>query len=315
MGTKAIDFNEEDFLSCSSNFYFKTNIDSKINKKDKLLFSTENKENKQLNKNFLATEEFSNTTSTFDKTKCEYVPFDFKWKNEDNLNNKEIEVMITGSFLNNWNTCIPMIKNPKTNEYEYKTSLPKEKHYFKYIINNKWRCSDLYPTCSDGSNNINNYIDLTNYNTNDSLKHEESKDNTFLNAYKDDDMYDMYDIYDIYNISNEGYNLKYPLIKDLNTTAPSVFINYKKPFNLDYQSNQNKLNDLFSTDNIYYKNRNYINEYNNSYKKIFNFPHEKICHFIANIDNYYTNTKTLRFSITERKINKCITFIYYKPKK
>ena len=304
MGTNVIKFNEDDTLTNSSNFCFTSNIDSYLNKEDPFLSSSENKENKELIKNFLTTEELSITSSTFDKTKNEYVPFNFKWKNKDNLNDNELEVMITGSFLNNWNTCIPMIKNPETNEYEYKTSLLKEKHYFKYIINNKWKCSDLYPTCIDKSNNINNYIDLTNYNINDSNKFKESNDNLSLNVSKDD----------IYNISNEGYNLKFPLIKDLNVTAPPILINYKKPFNINYQSNHNKLNNSIITDNANYKNRKNLNEYNNSYKNIINFPHEKICHFISNIGNYFSDIKSMRYSITERKMNKSVTFIYYTPK-
>ena len=198
-----------------------------------------------------------------------------------------------------------MANYPRFKEYEYKTWLLKEKHYFKYIVNNKWKCSDLYLTCSDESKNINNYIDLTNYIINDSNKHEESKDNIFLCVYKED----------IYNISNEGYNLKYPLIKDLNLNAPTILINYKTPFSLDYQSDQYRLNDAFITNNNHSKDRIIISGYNTCYKKIYNFPNEKICHFIINIGNYSCNKNPVRFLITERTINKCVTFIYYKPKK
>ena len=250
------------------------------------------------------------SNSTFNSNN-EKVKFKFEWKPDPKYANKNLEVLLVGSFLENWNSFEVMKKNDESGIYEYEIYLPKKEHLFKFIINNIWQCSDLYHKKPDKENNINNYIDLTNYNTNDSYKYEESKDNTFLNAYKDD----MYDIYDIYNISNEGYNLKYPLIKDLNVKAPPILVNYKKPFSLDYQSDQYRLNDAFITNNNHSKDRIIISGYNTCYKKINNYPNEKICHFIINIGNYSCNKNHVRFLITERTINKCVTFIYYKPKK
>ena len=304
MGTKSIKFNEDESIINCSKFSYNLNCESNTNKEETFISSYDNKENKEIIKKLIIIEELNKTSTTFDKTKNEYIPFNFQWKNEDNMHNEKIEVLLNGSFLNNWNTCIPMIRNPETNIYEYKTSLPKEKHFFKFIINNQWKCSNLYPTCKDECNNMNNFIDLTNYKIDYLDNNKSSKENiSFLNSRED-----------ICEINNEGFNLKYPLIKDLNVIAPRVPINYKKFFNLDYQSNQYKINnDIFLCDNIYYNNRNIVNLFN-SYKIIYNFPHEKIGHLIQNINDCFFNRNYFRFSITERKIDKLITFIYYKPK-
>ena len=255
--------------------------------------------------------------------KSDYVPFKFEWRNEDNSSEEEMEVMITGSFLNDWNICIPMIRKPKTNIYEYQTSLSKKKHFFKYIINNKWKCSNLYPTVIDESNNINNYIDLTCHNLGNSKKNanvnvklnKNLKDKNFNNDcdvgnynYNDNDNVH----FDIDKKKNDGYDLKYPLIKDLNLTAPSVMNNYRKNFCLEYQSNQNKICELFLPNKIYQKS-NYLME-NNDYKKIFDFPNEKIDHLIYNIQDFHIYKKSIRFCTTERKREKLLTLIYYKPK-
>ena len=233
-----------------------------------------------------------------------------------------MEVMITGSFLNDWNTCIPMIRKPKTNIYEYQTSLSKQKHFFKYIINNKWKCSSLYPTVIDESNNVNNYIDLTCHNLGNSnknvnvnvklnvnMKDKNLNNDCNVGNYNDNDDGHA----DIYKKENDGYDLKYPLIKDLNLTAPSVLNNYRKQFCLEYQSNQNKICELFLPNKIYIKSNNYLME-NNDYKKIFDFPNEKIDHLIYNIQDFHIYSKSIRFCTSERKREKLLTLIYYKPK-
>ena len=56
-----------------------------------------------------------------------------------------------------------MIKNVETEIFEKIIYLPRAKHYFKFIVDNKWVCSNQYPTTMDNSNNQNNFIDLTNY--------------------------------------------------------------------------------------------------------------------------------------------------------
>jgi hypothetical protein len=291
----------EDNLEFNTNYKYKLDSD----KKDTLVFpSTKNieiGEDKTYNTNISITEELNKSTkmdSTYDN-KNELVPFNFKWKEKEN-NNKELEVMIAGTFLNNWETFIKMEKNPETNIYEYQTFLPKEKHSFKYIINNKWQCNDLYPTTKDNSNNINNYIDLTNYNNN------ENKENKILIKKVKTKKKKRKENKEI----NDGYGLKFPLIKDLNSKAPDVMLHYKDLILIDNQSNQ----DRFDNKKFFnYKKKKFYNE-NNSYKDIFIFPHEKLEHLSPNIDDIFSTKNYNRYSITERKKHKYITLVYYKPK-
>ena len=322
MGTEISTFNGDEFIIEEAKFWDGSNYESNINKEETITSSNERNENKALIKQLNGVEEINKTSSTFDKSKSDYIPFK----------------MITGSFLNDWNICIPMIRKPKTNIYEYQTSLSKQKHFFKYIINNKWKCSSLYPTVIDESNNVNNYIDLTCHNLGNSKKNANVnvklniniKDKNFNNDcdagnYNDNDdgHVDIYkkknDGYDLkyplikdYKKKNDGYDLKYPLIKDLNLTAPSVMNNYRKNFCLEYQSNQNKICELFLPNKIYQKS-NYLME-NNDYKKIFDFPNEKIDHLIYNIQDFHIFKKSIRFCTSERKREKLLTLIYYKPK-
>ena len=227
---------DDAFLN-KENITWDSKCDSNINNEEYYYYPEEINEDKALiNKLNVIDEIVNKTESTIDKTKNEYIPFKFEWKDEENSpnpENNEKEVMITGTFLDNWNTIVPMIKNPETNVYEFRTSLTKSKHFFKYIINNQWKCSNLYPTAIDDANNLNNYIDLTKYSTNISKKNKKQKENNNIN------------LDEIYTINSEGYDLKYPLIKDLNTSAPGVIPNYKNTFCLDYQSNQKKFDNIF----------------------------------------------------------------------
>jgi len=307
MGTQVNKLNEDEFVNDEAKFWGSSNCESNINKVETITSSNENNENKAIIKNIIMPDEIEKTSSTSDKSKLDYVPFKFQWKEEDNSPNKEMEVMITGSFLNDWNLFMPMIKNPKSNFYEYQTTLSRDIHYFKFMINNNWKCSNLYPTSKDKSNNINNYIDLrevsekNNTNTNSS-GNRSKREKIYKSIYNK-----------IYEESNEGYDLKYPLIKDLNSTAPKVMINYEKLFCLEYQSNQSKLNGLFFADKIYGNNDPGIYP-RNCYNKIMSCPNEKIEHLIGNIGDIFSRKRYIRYSTTERKQDKLLTLIYFKPK-
>ena len=169
MGTKA-NKNKEEMSNDIKEYIPEFNYISNNGKNNKLIFTSTKKDeikdaNESYNTNISITEELNKSTkidSTYD-TKSDLVKFTFKWIDTNNDPNKELEVMITGTFLDNWNLFMRMVKNPETKIYEYETFLPKQIHYFKYIVNNKWLCSDLYGTRIDNSHNINNYIDLTNY--------------------------------------------------------------------------------------------------------------------------------------------------------
>jgi hypothetical protein len=305
----------------TDNMEFDSTLNQKLNldEKDSLIFvtnkNTESNENKSINININLTEELNKSTkvdSTFDNN-TELVPFKFEWKEEDNNPNREIEVMLTGTFLNNWDSYVKMEKNPDTNIYEYEILLPKAKHFFKYIINNKWKCSNLYPTEKDNSNNTNNYIDLTNYNKNNNIiknifDGDSYSENNNENKIKTEKIKKRKKI--INKKNNDLYGQKFPLINDLNLKAPTVMIHNKDPFSLENQSNQKELGNLsfYST-----KEKDYSTA-NTSYKPIFIFPHEKLSHIVPNIDDILSTKKYNRYSITQRKKHKYLTIVYYKPK-
>ena len=315
MAMKNSKIEEEDFSNNNDELIDTFSHKLDLNEKESIIFPSEKIREININKTFTTnlsiTEELNKSAkstkmdSTIDN-KFELIPFKFEWKENISNTNKELEVMITGSFLNNWEQFIKMDKNPETDIYEYLAYLPKKKHYFKYIINNKWLCSDLYPTTQDDSNNTNNYIDLTNYNINSPEKNYIILENNELYINNEKIKKKRKKEKKI----NDGYEIKYPNIKDLNVKAPMVMLHYKNSFLIDNQSNQYKFG---IKDEFKFENNNYLNE-NNSYKKIFIFPHEKLRHITPNINDIFNNKKYNRYSITERKKHKYLTLVYYKPK-
>jgi len=200
------------------NFFKEENITKNLelysdldNKKRTILFSSE-KEEKKIQKNslnnsitFLEDINKSTKTDSIIEIKSDKVKFKFEYKPDIKYNNRKIEVLLVGSFLNNWDNFIIMEKNAQSQNYEYETYLSKKIHYFKFIVNNKWLCSDLYPSIFDESNNLNNFIDLTNY---------KNKEKNKIN--------------DTSNIcaSNEII-IKHPELKILNRKAPRLLYNKK----------------------------------------------------------------------------------------
>lgn len=273
MGTDINPINEEN-LAKNLDFYSEINT-----KKETILFSSEKEQKDQSkenqNKNFSLIEELNKSTkiNSILETNKEKVKFTFKWKQDLVCNNKSFEVLLVGTFLNNWNNFVVMEKNNKNQIYEYDIYLSRKIHYFKFIVNNKWLCSDLYPTKLDENNNLNNWIDLTNYKENES-------DNLF------EDSTEL-----IKTISDQESLIKYPELKILNMKPPRI-INNKK---------------LFSISN----NDNYKND---SYQKIFKLSSDKNCHLMTEITDFFCEENCYKISSTERRENKFVTIVYYRPK-
>ena len=220
--------------------------------------------------------------------------FKFEWKG----NGKS--VLLAGSFLDNWNDIKVMVKNHNTEIFERVVYLPKGKHQFKFIVDNKWICSNQYPTMSDEQGNINNYIDLTNYfPKKNSL--EENQKNFYFNI----------------NIKNKDYTTQMPKGYELNLIAPNIIGHYKPLFNLEYHSNQNVIR---KNKYLKYKEKNLMTE-NNTFKKILVFPHEKLMHLCPCINDLdlskgkNNNNNYIKISTTIRNKHKFLTIIYYRPKK
>ena len=319
MGIKPI---QEENLTENLDFYSEANP-----KKETILFSSDKtkpqfkkdkNQNISINSNHTTTEDHNKSTKSNSTLNLanEKVKFKFQWKDKDNKPNKKMEVLLVGSFLKNWEIYEVMEKNDENGIYEYEMYLPRKEHTFKFIINNKWECSDLYEKKPDKDNNINNYIDLTNYKeeqVNEKIYNDES-----FNLSKELNMI----------INQIGQSIKdtkfenkknsiniYPQLELLNDKAPKLNPYYKKKFDINNLSNQDK---FYKYKNSVNSNRNYnlYGTVNNSYKKVFSFHHEKLGHLISEISDYYNQTKKnfLRISSTERKKHKFLTIIYYKPK-
>ena len=231
-------------------------------------------------------------------------PFKFEYKSNGN------SVLLAGSFLDNWNNIKVMLKNKDTNILERVVYLPRAKHQFKFIVDNKWLCSSQYPTIPDGQGNINNFIDLTNYTPPEEILKEEyrkklaekkqEKNNKEINHS---------------NNSNKEYTTLKPERNELNMIAPGIIGHYIPMFNLDYQSNQNK----FRTQKyLKFKERNTHTE-NNTYKNILVCPHEKLMHLCPNIDDLEMKQKNksdnnyIKICTTTRNKHKFLTTVYYTP--
>ena len=233
---------KEETLTENLDFY------SEVNPiKETILFSSEKtqKNKETINKfnilestNLYKIDDLNKSTkinSTFD-TKNDKVKFKFQWKEASNQVNQKLEVLLVGSFLKNWDSYEVMEKNEENGLYECEMFLPKKKHFFKFIINSKWLCSDLYPTIPDESNNINNYIDLTNY------KETETDSDKIFNDFNNSNEY-------LTLVEDEDKN-KYMEMKNLNHLAPIIMMNYQKKFLIDNLSYQDKIvNSKFNENN------------------------------------------------------------------
>ena len=236
------------------------------------------------------TQSEENSGKTLKEKKC---PFKFEWKG----NGKS--VLLAGSFLDNWNNIKVMTKNNDTETFERVVYLPKAKHQFKFIVDNKWVCSNQYPTIADERGIINNYIDLTNYFPKENNSEKNQKKNFYFNI----------------NLKNNEYSTKLPLFYELNMTAPNIIEHYRPLFNLNYQSNQSFIS---KKKYLKYKEKNLVTE-NNTYKKILVFPHEKLMHICPcvndlNLSEENKNNNYIKICTTIRNKHKFLTTVYYKPK-
>ena len=232
-------------------------------------------------------------------------PFKFEWKG----NGKS--VLLAGSFLDNWNNIKVMVKNNNTETFERVIYLPKTKHQFKFIVDNKWICSNQYPTVADERGNINNFIDLTNYIPPENLLNEEKKKNGEINQLN------LLNQSNTANNKNHNYNknsdytTKMPSIGELNMIPPNIIKHYLPKFDINYQSNQKKIG---KKNYLKYKEKNLMDE-NNTYKKILVFPHEKLMHLCPNINDLNPKENNyMKICTTIRNKHKFLTTVYYRPR-
>ena len=264
-----------DSLSVSSADY-KTNIESICSNKDYM--------NSNLSSN-IQSETRENTKIS--EIKEETFPYKFIW----NLGGENVK--ITGTFLDNWEKELEMKKNIKTGYFEIIINLSKARHEFKFIVDNKWVCSQQYETIKD-KNNYNNIIDLTNYSSNiDCLKN--SNDSRKKRARK---------------LSSE-YGTIYAKKSDFDGEVPILPLYLLKSFDINYRAKQNYLKN--KSKSFLNFNLNKKNLLNNEYKPILTISHEKLSHACYKIETDYNNDKYIKASMTQRNNHKFITFVYYTP--
>ena len=224
------------------------------------------------------------------------IPYKFEWRQGGKI------VKIAGSFLNNWKEQIEMKKNINTGFFEIELNITKGIHQFKFIVDKKWECSSNYLTTKD-KNNINNIIDLTNYNPNKKLD-----DSKFLSCKgnKKDKKKSIK--------TSIEYNCNYPNINDINDDAPAIPFHYINSFDLNNSSKQDNLYNHLHKYLQYNNSKNKLE--NNNFKTIMTISHEKISHLCNSIQNYNNDNKTsyTKLSITQRNKHKFLTYIYYTPK-
>ena len=268
------------------------------------------KNNNKYNESFSTSQNTQNEENSIKalsikESKDKKFPFKFEWKG----NGKS--VLLAGSFLDNWNNIKVMVKNNKTETFERIVYLPKTKHQFKFIVDNKWICSNQYPTMADERGNINNFIDLTNYIPPENLLNEEKKKKGELNQINLLNQSTTANNKNINYNKNNDYTTKMPSIGELNMIPPNIIKHYLPKFDINYQSNQKKIG---KKNYLKYKEKNLMDE-NNTYKKILVFPHEKLMHLCPNIN--YLNPKEnnyMKICTTTRNKHKFLTTVYYRPR-
>lgn len=299
MGSKSskteLDKNKDKEIKLKPEFYGSNTYKNNTNYDES--FSTS--QNTQINQS-----EEQSTKNNKNEFSSKKYPFKFEYKG----NGKS--VLLAGSFLDNWANIKVMVKNSNNDTYERVVYLPKAKHQFKFIVDNKWVCSDQYPTMPDERGIINNFIDLTNYVPPENLL----KDELIKKLGRNEPEKMNKDNKEINNKNNDYTSTKMPRFNELNMIPPNIIQHYIPRFNLNYQSNQNRIG---RKKYLKYTERNLKTE-NNTYKKILVFPHEKLMHCCPNMNDLdiKENNKSNYFRIctTIRNKHKFLTAVYYKPK-
>lgn len=177
-----------------------------------------------LNNHTLQNDQTQTQTHTLSKPN-ELIEVTFFWKD------KGEDVFITGSFAG-WKQWFMLEKQGDV--FFRKLQLPREKHYFKFIVDKDWRCADNYNKETDDKGNLNNMVDLT-YIESPKKKDKNKIDNSQKNM----------------KIPNTKVKLKpndcgsyseiYPERSGLNTETPIIPSCYTNNFDINNFSFQNKI--------------------------------------------------------------------------
>lgn len=206
------------------------------------------------------------------------ILYPFEWKEGGN------EVLIYGSFAENWNKKTVMKKDLNTGIFQAFIEVPRGRHEFKFVVDQKWICSQYYDRVTNKNNITNNVIDLTNYippQVNNNI-HVSSSNKKKRKSTK----------------NTIDYGCNYPKKSEVNLEAPNLPQNFFPSFNLDIQSKQEFLQKVFIKDISFDKTKNLVE--NNTFKSILTISHEKLLHICHNVESNSDNDQYVRFSITQR---------------
>ena len=187
-----------------------------------------------------------------------------------------------------------MKKNLNTGIFQAFIEVPRGRHEFKFVVDQKWVCSQYYDRVTNKNNITNNVIDLTNY-----IPPQVINSNNISNKKK--------------RKSTIDYGCNYPKKTEVNLEAPNLPQNYFPIFNLDFQSKQEFLQKVFLKDISFDKTKTVVE--NNTFKSILTISHEKLLHICHNVESNNVNDKYIRTSLTQRSKHKFLTLVYYTPKK
>jgi hypothetical protein len=164
------------------------------------------------------------------------------------------EVYITGSF-SNWKQWFTLERQGDV--FCRKILLPKEKHYFKFIVDKDWRTSTSYETSTDEAGNVNNIIDLSpgkiedktkkkaakkatdsNHNNTQSITNNTANTNANTNTTSNKTNIKK-DIKKQHKLElQSSYSDLKPERSGLNTDTPMIPCSYSNQFSIDNMSNQ-----------------------------------------------------------------------------
>ena len=275
------------------------------------------------------------------ENKLEEINTVFEWDGDGEL------VYITGSFCD-WKNFYKMTKNDK-GIFTVALSLPRGFHQYKFKVDDNWVYSKTLPKFEDNGN-VNNFIDTTDYSTDNNLEINENNGKIKINKNEKNNEKPKEEIKNkskgkkvkkpkkryssIYSVnflnSQNNYTIYYPLRTELNINPSSLPCLYKAHFilNEDFKPKKERkftkieyVNDSSSENSSSsFSDTSSDQESSNSkvtifgeivpYVKFQNLYHIHSNHLHSKINNYKGSTIT---SMTSRYRIKFSTFIYYKP--
>jgi len=231
-----------------------------------------------------------------EEEKDKKIPIEFKWNKGGNI------VYITGSFCN-WENFFLMEKKSDGNFY-ITLHIPKGIYQYKFKVDNQWKIDNDAKIVNENGNE-NNVINTDDYekknkteiNNNNINKNKDNNDNN--NKNKKNIIKTNYGCYDF----NKG---------DFNEKPPKIPHLFKKYFDMDYNTNQDKIGKIDCFSNI--KEKHVLNE-NGSFKAIYPLFHIHINHMHSKkLFNQNTHRQFYLISISLRIKHKNTTIVYYSPK-